>query len=73
MQEKDVIRSMNSESNDDVDLNIDNTMNTEQGVKVVGKSSRSLSFCERRKNLSPHHCPLKKQMKDKTISYIDLF
>ena len=55
----------------DVDLNEDKSIETEE-VKVVGKSSKSLSFCERMKGLLPHHRPLKDQMRDKTVSYVDL-
>ena len=56
----------------DVYLNEDKSIETEEEVKVVGKSSRSLSFCEKMKGLSPHRHPLKDQMRDKTVSYIDL-
>ena len=63
---------MNSEANDAADLNEDKSINTKQEVKVVGKSSRSLSFCERMKGLSLHRRPLKDRMKDKMISYVDL-
>ena len=55
----------------DADLNEDKSIVTEE-VKVVGKSSKSLSFCERMKGLSPHCRPLKDRMRDKTISYVDL-
>ena len=54
---------MNSESNDDDDLNIDNSMNTDHGIKVVNESLRPLSFCERMKNLSSHCLPLKEQFR----------
>ena len=39
---------------------------------MVGESSRSLTFHERMKRLSPHCCPLKDRMKDKIVSYVDL-
>jgi hypothetical protein len=55
-----------------VKLNVDKSINTEQGIKVEGKSSRYLSFREMMRHLSPHCCPLKEQMKDKTVSYFDL-
>jgi hypothetical protein len=73
VQKKDITRSMNSESNDAADLNVDNPINTEQGVKVVGKSLRSLSFRERMRHLSSHCRSLKERMKDKTVPYVDLF
>ena len=44
MQEKDVTRCMNSEANDAADLNEDKSIDTEQGVKVAGESSRSMLF-----------------------------
>ena len=46
--------------------------NVEEEFKVLGKSSRSLSFCERMRILSPHHCPVRDEMKDKMVCYIDL-
>jgi hypothetical protein len=49
MQEKDVTRCMNNEANDAVDFKVDKSIDTEQGVRVVGESSRFLSFCERMK------------------------
>ena len=73
VQEKDITRSINSKSNDVDDLNVENPMNTEHGIKVVGESLKPLSFCERMRNLSMYRLPLKKQMRDKTISYVDLF
>jgi hypothetical protein len=56
----------------DVDLNEDKTTNMKNEVKVVGESSRSLLFRERLRGLLPHHCPLKDQMRDKMVSYVDL-
>jgi hypothetical protein len=38
---------MNSETNDAADLNGEKLDDKEKEVKVGGKSSRSLSFCER--------------------------
>ena len=70
--EKDVIRCMNDEADDAVDLNEEKSIDTEEEVKVVGKSLRSLSLCERMKRLSPHRRPLKDRMEDKTVSYVDL-
>ena len=72
MQEKDETRCMNSEANDAPDLNEDKSIDTEQEVKVVGESPRSLSFRDRMRGLSPHRRPLKDRMRDKTVSYVDL-
>ena len=73
VQEKDVTINMNSESNVDDDLNVDNLMNTDKRFKVVGDSLRPLLFRERMRKLSPHCVPLKERMRDKTVSYVDLF
>ena len=59
MQEKDETKCMNNEANDTTDLNEDKSINTEQEIKVVGESSRSLSFRDRMRGLSPHRRPLK--------------
>ena len=56
----------------DADLDEDKPNETEQEVKVVGESSKSLSFCKRMRGLSPHHRPLKDRMRDKIVFYIDL-
>ena len=56
----------------DVDLGEDKPKENEHEMKVVGKSSKSRSFRERMRGLSPHHLPLKDRMKNKTISYMDL-
>ena len=56
----------------DDDLDEDKSNETEQEVKVVGESSKSLSFRERMRGLSPHRRPLNDRMRDKTISYINL-
>jgi hypothetical protein len=45
--------------NQDIDLNEVKTTNKKYEVKVVGESSRSLSFCEIMRRLSPHHRPLR--------------
>ena len=58
-------------SEKDADLNENKSIETEE-VKVVGESSKSLSYRERMKGLSPHRRPLKDRMRDKTISYVDL-
>ena len=55
----------------DGDLNEDKSIETDE-VKVVGESSKSLLFCERMKGLSPHRHPLKDQMREKTVLYVDL-
>jgi hypothetical protein len=58
--------------NEDADLNKDKTTNKKDEVKVVGESSRSLSFRKRIRGLSPHRRPLKDRMRNKTVSYINL-
>ena len=50
---------MNSEVHDTADLNEDKSIDTEKEVKVVGESSKSLSFRESMKGLSSHCRPLK--------------
>ena len=72
MLENDATRCMNSEADDEADLNEDKSIDTEKEVNVVGKSLRSLLFRKKMKRLSPHHCPLKDQMRDKMVSYVDL-
>ena len=57
---------------EDVDLNEEKSKNGEKEVKVVGKSSRSLSFREKMRGISPHSRPLKDRMRDKMVSYVDL-
>ena len=56
----------------DVDLDEDKPNETEQDVKVVGEFSKSLSFREMMRKLSPHHRPLNDRMRNKAVSYIDL-
>ena len=63
---------MNNEGNDAHHLNEDKAIDTEQEVKMVGEYSRSLSICDRLRGLSSHRRPLKDQMRDKTVSYVDL-
>ena len=72
MLEKDATRCVDYEGDDAVILSDNKLYDTEDEVKMVGESSRSLSFCEMMKRFSPHHCPLKDQMKDETICYIVL-
>ena len=45
----------------------------EQGTEPMAELTKALSFSERMKRLSPHRLPLKEWMKDRTISYVDLF
>jgi hypothetical protein len=59
------------EKDADVDEDNSNEMEEEE-VKIVGESSKSLSFRERMRALPPHHLPLKEQKRDKTIFYMDL-
>ena len=63
---------MNSEADDVADLNEEKSIETKNEVNVVGEALRSLSFRERLKTLLPHRRPLKDQMKDKTVSYVNL-
>ena len=57
----------------DADLDEDKSNKTEEEeVKVVGESSKFLSFRERMRALPPYHLPLKNWKKDKTIFYMDL-
>ena len=72
VQEKDDTRCMNSEANDVAHLNEDKAIVTEQEVKVVDESLRSLSFCDKMRGLQLHRRPLKDRMRDKMVSYIDL-
>ena len=44
----------------------------EQEVKDVADLPRTLLFRKKMKKLLPHRLPLKEQMKDQSISYIDL-
>ena len=67
MQEK------NAGVNEDAVVNKEKTTNRDNEVIEVGESSKSLSFCETMKGLSPHHLPLKDRLKDKTVPYIKLF
>ena len=51
--------------------NDDNSVNVEE-VNIAVESSKTLSFRERKKILSPHRLPLKERMNDQMISYVDL-
>lgn len=59
-------RRANVPENDNV-LNEEILIKTEEDVKLVDKSSKSLSFCERMKGLSPYCCPLKDRIRNKTV------
>ena len=48
-----------------------NLIDVEQ-VNIAMEYSKTSSFCEKKKRLSPHCLLLKEQMKDQMISYIDL-
>ena len=52
----------------DANLDEDKSNEMKQEVKVVGESSKSLSFRERMRGLLPDRRPLKDRMRDKTIS-----
>jgi hypothetical protein len=56
----------------DVDFDEDKLNETEEEVKVEVESSKSLSFRERMRGMTPHHPPLMDRKRDKTISYMDL-
>lgn len=66
-------RCMNGEANDIVDFNKDKSIDAKDEVKMVGKSLRALSFCEKMKILLPICCPLRDSMKDKKISTLISF
>lgn len=85
VREKQPVSRVESEDEDVVDLTADkepwkanasdgedNTKKAEDGVKDGEASSRTLSFRERVRRLSPHRLPLKERMKDPTIGYMDL-
>ena len=57
----------------DVGVNEEKTINRDDDLNELGKSSKSLSFREKMRGLSPHHFSLKDRLKDKTVPYIDLF
>ena len=46
--------------------------NVKQGAEPMAKFTKVLSFHERMKRLSPNWLSLKKRMKDRTITYVDL-
>ena len=81
--QKDSTNCVDRDANDAVDLSADipwkindvdsddNSDDVEE-VNIAMESSKTLSFRERMKRLLPHRLPLKEQMKDQTISYVDL-
>ena len=81
--EKDLTKCVGGDPNDVVDLDgdilkkpgdvdvEDNSFDIEK-IKVAGESSKTLFFRKKMRGLSPHRLPLKEQMKDRTISYVDL-
>jgi hypothetical protein len=56
-----------------VDVDEDKLNETEHEVKVVGEFFKSLLFREMMRGLSPHRRPQKDRMRDKMVSYINLF
>ena len=52
--------------------NDEESNDVEQGTKPMAELTEDLSFRDRMKRLSPHQLPLKRRMKDRTISYVDL-
>jgi hypothetical protein len=56
----------------DANLDEDKSNETEEEVKVEGESSKSISFREWMRGMTPHHLPLKDRKKGNTISYMDL-
>ena len=72
MLKNDARSCMVGEADEVVDLSDDKSIDAEKEVKVIGKSSRSLSFHERMKDLSPYHRSLNDWMKDEMVCYVDL-
>ena len=56
-----------------VGVNEEKTINRDDDLNELGKSSKNLSFREKMRRLSPHHLLLKDRLKNKTVPYIDLF
>lgn len=73
MVERDYDVNESADVNEHVDLNEDKTTTRKNDVKVVSKSLRSLSFCEKMRRLLPHRCPLNNCMRDKMSLFIGLF
>ena len=81
--ENDLTKSVGGDPNDVVDLSADilqnpgdvdvedNLIDIEE-VNVTGESSRTLFFRKKRRGLSHHRLLLKEQIKDRTISYVNL-
>ena len=79
--QKDSTNCMDRDADDAIDLSADNPWkindvdsddNSDDVEDIAVESSKTLSFREKMKRLSPHRLPLKEQMKDQTISYVDL-
>ena len=54
-------------------MNVDDNSIDIKEVKVAGKSSRTVPFRKKMRELLPHRLPLKKRIKDRPISNVDLF
>ena len=54
------------------DVDSDNNSKHVEEVNIAVESSKTLSFREKMRRLSPHRLPLKERMKDRAISYADL-
>ena len=81
--QKDSRNCVDRDADDVVDLNVDipwkindvdsdNNSEDVEEVNIAVESSKTLSFRERMRRLSPHPLPLKERMKERTISYVDL-
>ena len=64
MKSKGDPKEKDSDVNESIDVNENKTTTRKDEVKIVGKSLRSLSSCERMRGLSPHCHPLKDRMRD---------
>ena len=55
-----------------MDVNVDDNSIDIEEVKVAGEYSRTVSFRKKMRGLSPHRLPLKKRIKYRPISNVDL-
>ena len=55
-----------------MDVNVDDNSIDIEEVKVARESSKTVSFNKKMRGLSPHRLPLKKRIKDRPISNVDL-
>ena len=55
-----------------MDVNVDDNSIDIEEVKIAGESSRTVYFSKKMRGLSPHRLPLKKRIKDRPISNVDL-